>query len=510
MKLIEVLNLISIPLSDIAFMIAMLIVVMVSACFLGRYIVISKKMVIATIGILLVQIIFTFGGDYIYSIFNPEIYEQIENSDFNEILNNKELASSEQFAQFSLILSSVLNILVFGYAFVFYLIVYKEKKLLRAIESLVCLYLYYNYINTVYQYMYIYYMGGDYEGFLEAISPGVVSESKVYFTFFNVLFAFITALGLFFILYFGYYRKKRFYIVRVRNRILFILWLVIFSIFPGIPLGGPDIPARYELLSYVFMCMIPILGGIAPILLVMGAAEKSLRERNEYQESYLNAELEYIEQYKRTQTETRAFRHDIINNLSLTNMMLEEGRVAEASQHLGELLGNVKSLSPSIITGDEMLDCIVSMKADKMKEMGIDFSMDGVIDGGLHMKPMDVCSIFANALDNAIEAASKCEADTAPFVSMNIKRTGKFFIIKISNSALQKVDVEKLFMTLGYTSKKDTEHHGFGLRNIRQTVEEYDGLVKAESDDTSFALSIMIPRSGDSKEDSIKTEESAA
>ena len=166
MKLIEVLNLISIPLSDIAFMIAMLIVVMVSACFLGRYIVISKKMVIATIGILLVQIIFTFGGDYIYSIFNPEIYEQIENSDFNEILNNKELASSEQFAQFSLILSSVLNILVFGYAFVFYLIVYKEKKLLRAIESLVCLYLYYNYINTVYQYMYIYYMGGECGGCL--------------------------------------------------------------------------------------------------------------------------------------------------------------------------------------------------------------------------------------------------------------------------------------------------------------------------------------------------------
>ena len=49
-------------------------------------------------------------------------------------------------------------------------------------------------------------------------------------------------------------------------------------------------------------------------------------------------------------------------------------------------------------------------------------------------------------------------------------------------------------MSAGYTSKKDTEHHGFGLRNIRRSVEEYDGMVKAESDDKSFGLSIMIPR----------------
>lgn len=179
-------------------------------------------------------------------------------------------------------------------------------------------------------------------------------------------------------------------------------------------------------------------------------------------------------------------------------MLLDEGKFEGAGQHLKELLGNVKALSPSIIIGDEMLDCIVSMKADKMKEMGIRFSTDGVIDGGLHMKPMDVCSIFANALDNAIEASSKISGDSKaePWVDMNIKRNDRFFVIKISNAANEKVDVEKLFMSAGYTSKKDTEHHGFGIRNIRNSVEEYDGIIKAESDEDSFALPIMIPRSG--------------
>ena len=144
-----------------------------------------------------------------------------------------------------------------------------------------------------------------------------------------------------------------------------------------------------------------------------------------------------------------------------------------------------------------MLDCIVAMKADKMKEMEISFALDGVIDGGLNLKPMDVCSIFANALDNAIEASSKSQTEDSSdsaWIKLDIKRTEKFFVIKIANSAAKQVDVEKLFMSAGYTSKKDKEHHGFGLRNIRKAVEDYDGLVKAESDESSFALSIMIPR----------------
>ena len=138
-----------------------------------------------------------------------------------------------------------------------------------------------------------------------------------------------------------------------------------------------------------------------------------------------------------------------------------------------------------------MLDIIVSMKADRMEETGIAFTLDGVADGGLKIRPMDMCSIFANALDNAIEAASSCQS---PSISLNIRRTDRFFIIKISNSTSSKVDTGKLMASTGYTSKADKEHHGFGLMNIRRSVEDYNGVLKAESTDDTFTLSIMMPR----------------
>jgi sensor histidine kinase regulating citrate/malate metabolism len=253
-----------------------------------------------------------------------------------------------------------------------------------------------------------------------------------------------------------------------------------------------DLGIRYHFLSILFAIGIILLGLAAPVFVIAFATDRSLREKNKAQESYIAAELEYIEQYKRKQTETRAFRHDINNNLAITQMLLEEGHIDKAKEHVNDMLGNISSLSPKFVTGDETLDIIISMKADKMDEKNIKFTLDGVAESGLNMKPMDMCSIFANALDNAIEAASACKD---PFVSFSIKRTDKFNIIKITNSATGKIDAEKLLNSSGYTSKKDKDHHGFGLMNIRRAVEDNDGIIKAKSENNEFTLSIMMPRS---------------
>ena len=310
-----------------------------------------------------------------------------------------------------------------------------------------------------------------------------------------VSLTFILTAALFVIAYFGFYRPKKLFVIPVPYRILFVIWSAFFVTVPYFPaMLEPDIVSidqRYEYMSLFFAMGILLLGLIAPVFLIVFATERILKSKNKYQESYLTAELEYINQYKKQQTETRSFRHDIKNNLTITQMMIDEGHIEEAKEHIKDMLGNVSSLSQKYATGDDMLDIIVSMKADRMEELGIGFTLDGVVDGGLKMKPMDMCSIFANALDNAIEAACECEN---PSVSLNIKRTDKFFIIKITNTTNGKVDINKVMSSSGYTSKKDKERHGFGLLNIRHAVEEYNGVLKAESADDSFTLSIMMPR----------------
>ena len=458
-------------LSDLDYIFSMLLVVIVAACFLGRYIVLSRKLVLSTLSVIGVTVIGVVAVNVVLASMG---YTDKVDIDTNMFIN------------------SILNAVLFVYSLIFYFFAFKEKRILRAIESAICLYLVRLYLGTFSQMAVVYFAGGTFEIFHE-----VYFDNFGYGKYWNAISitTFAITLALLLIAYFGFYRPKKYYIISIPARILFIVWAVLFVVFPFLPAvmeaANTTLEQRYGVMSVIYAVMLVILGLAAPVFLIVFSAERSMLEKNRSQEAYLAAELEYIGQYKKKQVETNRFRHDIKNNLALTQMMLDEGHVEEAREHLKDMLGKVSSLSPKYVTGDEMLDIIISMKADKMDELNIRFTLDGVADGGLQIKPMDMCSIFANALDNAIEAASSFKE---PFISFAIKRTDKFFVIKITNSAEKKIDIGKLLSTSGYTSKSDKDHHGFGLMNVRRAVEDYNGILKAESDEKSFTLSILMPR----------------
>ena len=461
-----IMQLIVMTMSNLQLIISLLLVVIVAACFLGRYVVLTRKLVISSFGMLA----FSVFGTIIANLFFPE------DLDKNLVF----------------VLDNGLTVLLYIYSFIFYMFAFKEKKVLRAIESTVCFFLFSLYISTFSQMTVIYLVGGTEDVVIDVFYENL-ADSPLWLAISGM--ALLITLALFIIAYFGFYKPKKYYIIGIPHRVIFVIWAALFIVFPFVPamLPSEEVPIefRYHIMSIMFAIGIIILGIAAPVFVIISSADKALREQNKSQEAYMAAELEYIGRYKKKQVETRAFRHDIKNNLAITRMMLEEGHTEEAKEHIRDMLGKVSSLSPKYVTGDEMLDIIISMKADRMDELDIKFTLDGVTDGGLNIKPMDMCSIFANALDNAIEAASSCED---PYVSFSIKRTDKFFIIKITNSASGKIDIEKLMSTSGYTSKSDKEHHGFGLMNVRRAVEECNGILKAESLDSSFTLSVMMPR----------------
>jgi len=505
----DVMAMISLLFTTLSYVFIMYLVVMVSYVFLGRNVRLTRGHYLASLGIPILFI----AANVVVNIIFPDGADQ-------DLL---------------IIINQGISILGVVYCFAFYLFVFKEKRFFRAVEATVCYYLVLGYVSTLTEETAVYLTGGTDEVYNELFYSSYADGTV--WLWINA-FTFVLNFAIWAVVFFGFYRKRKQFIISIPYRILFVVWAFLFTVIPYVPAAIPSedysFVERYTVMSFMFGLGTLLLGLVVPIAVIVLTTERTLAEKNKYQETYLMAELDYIEQYKRKQTETRAFRHDIVNNLSMTQMMLEEGHIDEAKAHVSDMLGNVRALSPRFVTGDEMLDLIVSMKADKMEEKGISFTADGVIDGGLKIKPMDKCSIFANALDNAIEAASKCFGEdgsgsdrsgvggsgaddsgsaasvssgsapsqcpisngSAPSVSLSIKRTKAFFVIRITNTALGKVDTAKLLSTSGYTTKKDTEHHGFGLLNIRTAVENYNGMLKAESEDNSFSLSIMIPREG--------------
>ncbi|SFL36488.1 Sensor histidine kinase YesM [Lachnospiraceae bacterium KH1T2] len=226
-----------------------------------------------------------------------------------------------------------------------------------------------------------------------------------------------------------------------------------------------------------------------PLLVIKNHQSVYYKIGKEHQQELLELQLEHFEKYKESQEETKKFRHDIINHLLTVQMLQKESKNKEAEEYIDNLLGIVQVLSPKIVTGCDLLDGILEVKLVKIKELSIEFKMEGVLDRGLSWSPEDICIVFANAIDNAIEA---CESvvEEKRFIRFSCKKSANFYYIQIVNSADSAMKYGK---NVRFTTKKNKELHGYGLENIKDTVKKYGGEIKTEKCGDSFSLQIMIP-----------------
>ena len=287
------------------------------------------------------------------------------------------------------------------------------------------------------------------------------------------------------------YRKKIMLELQIRDKI----WLVAYCLFMMsfcciwymlIEDSKMKLPKSF---SFLIMFLLTIL----EVLSFLGLVKKKLtdyyKKGQEYQQEYMEMELAHFREYKQAQDETSRVRHDMKNNLACISMLLEEGKNQEAKAYVSQLLGEVNAFSPKVVTGDEMLDAIVSSKWSKMEERQISFSLDGVLDQGLNWKPIDICTVFSNGLDNAIEACEKVEGERE--ISLSLRYTRNFYYMILSNTMVETKD--NLVIGSGFTTKKNKDLHGYGLENMERTIKKYDGTMDILQEGNRFVLKIMVP-----------------
>lgn len=292
-------------------------------------------------------------------------------------------------------------------------------------------------------------------------------------------------------LYFGVY--KRGIVVQCGKRerwfvTIYTLLCLAFEIVIGF--SGP----KGDVTRYCLTGLSILAAMLFPIFIYYIRVSQHYQKLTEAQEQYMQSELEHFMEYKQAQEETARFRHDIRNNLLCIREMLQSGKAQEAQEYLNDLLTTTDGLRKKYITGDEILDCIIGMKSEIMAEKDIGFQLDGVLAGGLQWRVMDVCAVFANAFDNAIEACEKLPREER-YIHLTIKATEQFWFLTMENPVKEKVNTKRLFQRIGgYTSKADTKQHGIGTYNMKRVVESHGGLVKATCQDQVFALEIVLDK----------------
>lgn len=141
-------------------------------------------------------------------------------------------------------------------------------------------------------------------------------------------------------------------------------------------------------------------------------------------------------------------------------------------------------------TGSDVLDTVLMDKYLYCEQH--DISWTCMADGSNlnFMDPVDLYVLFANALDNAIEAVQQLDDPKQRAISVSVYTKYHMVFLQIENYYK---DALKFDNELPKTTKPEKELHGFGLKSVQYTAEKYGGSMQIETENQIFSLYIAIP-----------------
>ena len=213
------------------------------------------------------------------------------------------------------------------------------------------------------------------------------------------------------------------------------------------------------------------------------AVNQSLKKENQLMQRMLKAQEEYYQVLLEKENETKAFRHDMRNHLYCLNTLYSEGKYTEFENYLTKLTNTFGKLKPSYNTGNCLVDAILSQLSSKSK--GVKIDLTGHFSDKMDVSSFDLCTIFFNVLQNAIEAAEKTEEKS---VSVFIGYMTSNLLIKVRNSALS----APCFEEGRYISDKTGTGHGYGIQNVRECVEKSEGSFSMNYADGNVTTDIVL------------------
>ena len=220
--------------------------------------------------------------------------------------------------------------------------------------------------------------------------------------------------------------------------------------------------------------------------------QKRNQEFTELQLSLVK-ENDLAEYYKMlsAQNENRSILiHDIRNNLYTISNLANQNQSAEIVDYIDKLVqtSSLQSSDSLQICKNTTLNAILCRYKEECKKQDISFIIDSLDNSLDFMNTNDLTALFCNLLDNAVEAAA-CVPDS--FIKLNISKQENtpFAVLFVQNSCAQNpID------TFGKlpSHKKDASRHGFGMKSIQRTIDNYGGEMEFYYEEKTRAFCVVI------------------
>jgi hypothetical protein len=186
-----------------------------------------------------------------------------------------------------------------------------------------------------------------------------------------------------------------------------------------------------------------------------------------------------------------AIHHDMKLHLAAARDFITNNKSDEAAKYLDGLLGDVEKNIIYSNTKNTAFDSIINYKLKNAGQENIKLDLRLLIPPFLNIEAADIVIIIGNLLDNALDAVSKVEEK---FIKLDIECSRESLFIHIENTfdGVVKYAEEADGKGKQIITKKTGGEHGHGLKNIRKSVEKYNGHFETGHEDNIFIVTVLL------------------
>lgn len=220
------------------------------------------------------------------------------------------------------------------------------------------------------------------------------------------------------------------------------------------------------------------------ILAVLIFGMNRIYEEQRKKERYVS-QIAFYKMLEEQYSQMERLRHDMKNHVIALRGLLGNQEWEAMENYLMRMMESGSLEEEEDVTWSRGVNALLYEKRRLAEEGGVRWSCDVNLPKEFHVEEFDLCVLFGNMLDNALEACGRMDEKKEKWIDIQSGTVKKCFLIEIRNS-MEEEKPDKM-------KKENPEWHGTGLNNIADTVKRYDGVVNIEMQEGVFMISVLLP-----------------
>jgi len=260
----------------------------------------------------------------------------------------------------------------------------------------------------------------------------------------------------------------------------FLFFFLSFMIFP--------MTALCLALVFYGITFINIASSLSLLLLYIGVQidhTHNMMNRLKLMDNLLDMQGGYYDSLRSHFDEIKKARHDIRHHLSVIQSFVETGEDERLVEYIKDYSATLPDDFVFVYCDNYAINSVLLYYANMAKNEGIDVTINVELHDKFNISDTDLCIIFGNCIENALEACRKVEGEK--FINIKSMITGNILTIVVDNS----FNGELKRKGDGFLSSKKSGG-GVGVPSVKTIVRKYNGDARFEAKGDIFQASLLL------------------